>query len=71
MEEIRILGVAKEYKLNENQTKVLVGLFKLRFPNEQFESYVSEWAERIKKDRALDCADTYTTRILNSLGVFK
>jgi len=64
-----ILRIAKDHELNESQTSVLVGLFKLRFPDEQFESYVSEWAERIKKNRALDCADQYTTRILNSLGV--
>ena len=71
MDEKNILRIAKDHELNESQTKILVGLFKLRFPDEQFESYVSEWAERIKKDRALDCADTHTTRILNSLGVFK
>lgn len=69
MDEKIILRIAKDHELNESQTSVLVGLFKLRFPDEQFESYVSEWAERIKKNRALDCADQYTTRILNSLGV--
>ena len=69
MDEKRLREIAKREDLNNEQEEILVGLFKKRFPDEQFESYVGEWAERIKNNKAWLYGDNNTRKVLTTLGV--
>lgn len=59
--------IAWAYKLEELQRKKFFALFYARFPNEQDQKYISEWANRLAKGTAEAHADSKTLKILEMI----
>ena len=56
--------IADEYAMTSDVKKDFIMFMKLRFPHEQSESYIAEWAERFIHGRDWDAADKKSRAIL-------
>jgi len=66
MNEEDIRSIALSHELNDDDTELLVKFITLRFPTEQCNHYVGEWATRIKEGKHLRYADVESTAIFKS-----
>lgn len=59
-----LLDAAKKHYLNQEETKDLILLFKIRFPKNDDRPYIMEWANRISNRSDWSHADESTRKAL-------
>jgi hypothetical protein len=62
---ILIKNAVNKYHLNEYEAEMLDKLMKTRFKGEESQSYINEWAGRIKTGHPQSYADSETLKIIN------
>jgi hypothetical protein len=64
---ILIKNAVNKYHLNEYEAEMLDKLMKTRFKGEESQSYINEWAGRIKTGHPENYADIQTTKAINKI----